>query len=138
MRFQGRKPVVRRSTLKQSTKEAPTPKLSFTTQVFASHVDWMMAGRPTGGVFPVGADRSSSAEAWPERYLSTEAYYVALPTGQLWCPWQKAYNHEKGGYYGDGWKVDGSPEKLTAWPSIQVDGWHGYLTDGVLHPVRDE
>lgn len=78
------------------------------------------------------SDRENRDAAWPERYKDVPAYYVALPTGQLWCPWQRAYSAEQK-HHGDGWNVSGPPEKLTATPSIQVDGWHGFLTNGELH-----
>jgi hypothetical protein len=104
------------------------------TTLYASHAAWQAAGRPAGGVFPVPAeDRSREPEGWPARYRDVATvYYVALPTGQLWCPWQKAYNRQQGGWYGEGWTVSGPPDKLTAQPSIAVDGYHGWLTDGVL------
>ena len=105
--------------------------MNIPTVVYADMAAWIAAGRPVGGVFPLPrGDRD--AEMWPARYKDVEqTYYVALPTGQLWCPWQKAFNTEQG-YHGEGWNVNGSPECMTITPSIQVAGWHGYVTNGEL------
>lgn len=109
----------------------PTP-----TRVFASHASWVEAGRPIGGVMPVPAEeRDPQNECWPDRYKGLAVvYYVALPTGQLWCPWQRGYDPQKGGWHGDGWTIKGPPECLTASPSIRVSGYHGYLVKGILSP----
>ena len=122
-------------TQRRKPTPEPTPRPTFQTQLFASYDAWREAGNPVGGVFPVDQDRRQ--EEWPARYATADAYYVALPTGQLWCPWKKAYSTEKG-YNGEGWDMSGTPEKLTAWPSIRVDGWHGYLTDGLLHEALEK
>lgn len=46
------------------------------------------------------------------------------------CP--KGGEHTPRGYY-DGWKVTGTPPKLTVQPSINYEGsYHGYLKDGVV------
>jgi hypothetical protein len=106
------------------------------TTLFASYEAWAEAGRPVGGVFPSNdVDRRAEyngVSAWPDRYRNAPAYHVALPTGQTWCPWMKAFSAEQG-YHGNGWEVSGPPEKLTCTPSIQVKGWHGWLTNGELH-----
>jgi Family of unknown function (DUF6527) len=68
----------------------------------------------------------------PDRYRGVPAYWVALPTGQLWSPWEKAYNAEAG-FHGEGWNISGPLDKLTVTPSIAVTGWHGFLTNGELH-----
>lgn len=103
------------------------------TKVFTSYDEWIAAGSPAGGVFPVDQESYDPrfGDRWPARYQGVAAYYVALPTGQLWCPWQKAYNQERG-YHGEGWNISGPPERMTATPSIAVKGYHGWLTDGVL------
>lgn len=129
-----RRPTVKRPAAKPTTPApaAPAKPAGIRTQLFESYGAWAAAGHPVGGVFPAGDDRWGDAEAWPDRYRSAVAYYVVLPTSQLWCPWQRAYNAERG-YHGEGWNVSGPPEKLTCTPSIQVKGWHGYLTNGELH-----
>jgi hypothetical protein len=105
------------------------------TKVFKSYSAWQKAGTPVGGIFPT--DEASydpkHAESWPERYRNVRpTYYVALPTGQTWCPWKRAYNREHG-YHGEGWNISGEiPARMTVTPSIAVDGYHGFLTDGVL------
>ena len=110
------------------------------TRLFESYEAWDAAGRPIGGVFPVSAaDALAQAKAGgiPARYQGVEMYYVALPnaeetrTAQLWCPGMKAYNAEQG-WHGDGWNIEGPPDRMSITPSIQTASWHGYLTDGAL------
>lgn len=109
--------------------------MSWRTQVFPNHDAWAAAGRPIGGVFPctpeMRDDTYNGVHGWPERYRGAVAYYVALPSGQTWCPWRKAFDETRG-YHGEGWEVSGPPDRLTATPSINTKGYHGYLTDGVI------
>lgn len=112
--------------------------MPYPTTAYRTEAAWRKAGCPIGGVFPVKmwAYDPRWGERWPARYVQNgkplqRHYYVMLPNGQTWCPWSKAYNQERG-YHGEGWDVSGPPERLTAKPSIAVNGYHGWLTDGVL------
>jgi hypothetical protein len=51
---------------------------------------------------------------------------VALPDGEFWMVDQRFRGKASG------WTVTGSPPAITARPSIVSDGYHGWLTDGVL------
>lgn len=60
--------------------------------------------------------------------------WVILPTGRWFCIDMRYYEHEKGGWWGDGWSVSGTPPDLTLSPSINAVGnWHGWLQNGELH-----
>lgn len=50
---------------------------------------------------------------------------VMTPNGVEWCIDAWSSN-------GIGWKVTGTPPKITCHPSIQVSGYHGFLRDGVF------
>jgi hypothetical protein len=117
-------------------------RVTWQTMVFATSEAWIEAGRPIGGIFP-------SSPSWdddlsiPDRYRGVQMYYVALPNGQSWCPWKRAFNKEKG-YHGEGWEISGEiPARMTVTPSIDAspdakdpkDRWHGWLTDGELRPA---
>jgi hypothetical protein len=66
---------------------------------------------------------------------------VKLPgssSGRSWCVDERAHNHARGGWRGDGWKVSGEPPNITCSPSINMPGdYHGTLTDGVLSDSSD-
>jgi hypothetical protein len=51
---------------------------------------------------------------------------VMLPSGQVWCIDQQASGMKSG------WTVTGTIPVLTAAPSILVEGYHGFLQNGVL------
>lgn len=51
--------------------------------------------------------------------------YVVCPNGEQWGVDQKSSN-------GEGWKVTGEGLLITVRPSINVYGYHGWLTDGVF------
>ena len=117
----------------------------YPTKVFESYAHWQAAGSPVGGVFPLEPEWHYPAhpETWPERYRDGRPiYYVALPNGQTWCPWRRAYSRPpkgapmESGYHGEGWDVSGTPDCLTAKPSINAgegkNNWHGFLTNGEL------
>lgn len=112
--------------------------MRYRTQHFDDMAAWIHADRPIGGIFPVSStDRTNTESSWPERYRHVKTvYYIALPTGQLWCPWQKAYSAQQG-HHGNGWNITGAWGRWTVRPSIQVNGWHGYLTKGILHESND-
>lgn len=48
---------------------------------------------------------------------------VLTPNGKEWCVDARSSN-------GEGWKVTGKPPSITCKPSIQVPGYHGWLTNG--------
>ncbi len=50
---------------------------------------------------------------------------VLCPNGREWIVDSISSN-------GEGWKVTGTVPKITCEPSIMVDGYHGYLRDGVF------
>ena len=52
---------------------------------------------------------------------------VMCPNGKEWCVDSKSSN-------GEGWRVLGNPPLITCSPSIQVPGYHGFLTSGVFSP----
>jgi hypothetical protein len=66
---------------------------------------------------------------------------VKLPgreNGRSWCVDERAYDHARGGWYGEGWKVSGEPPNITCAPSINMPGdYHGTLTNGVLSDSSD-
>ncbi len=113
--------------------------MTWPTTVFPSYEAWVAADRPIGGVFPAAPSRDDH-QSIPDRYRGVPMYYVALPNGQTWCPWKRAFNNAQG-YHGEGWEITGEiPARMTVSPSINAspdrkdpkDRWHGYLTDGVL------
>jgi hypothetical protein len=52
---------------------------------------------------------------------------VLCPNGKEWCVDANSSN-------GDGWIVTGEPPAITCHPSIEVLGYHGFLTSGVFSP----
>lgn len=50
---------------------------------------------------------------------------VLCPNGVEWCVDRKSSN-------GEGWKVTGTAPLITAHPSIDVTGFHGWLKEGVF------
>ncbi len=52
---------------------------------------------------------------------------VLTPNGKEWVVDAKSSN-------GEGWKVTGTEPQISCQPSIQVDGYHGYLTNGEFSP----
>lgn len=60
-----------------------------------------------------------------------EPLMVVLPSGDWWMLDGMACSDGK--THGDGWKVAGTPPRITVKPSINLVGrWHGFLQDGVL------
>ncbi len=108
----------------------------YPTKLFVSYDEWALAGRPIGGIMPVDDSKDRDPNRTPPRYRGVAKWYVALPGGQLWCPWNRAYDREKG-FHGDGWNITGGPACLTVTPSIKTDHYHGFLTNGVLVATPD-
>ena len=52
---------------------------------------------------------------------------VIGPNGREWMPDQKSSN-------GEGWVVTGDAPNITAHPSINMPGYHGWLQNGVFSP----
>ncbi len=50
---------------------------------------------------------------------------IVCPNGEIWEIDRKSSN-------GDGWKVTGTWPNLTCFPSIVVEGYHGWLRDGLF------
>jgi hypothetical protein len=110
------------------------------TKLFANYGLWIKAGHPVGGIYRVTArSRKLLLEGggWPERYQATPAWWVILPNGRAWCPWARAFSGEAG-YIGEGWDISGEiPHRMTVQPSIAAEGWHGFLTRGILHTPEE-
>lgn len=107
--------------------------MSWQTKLFASRQDWALAGWPVGGVYPAPwlLDPTHANHAYlSPRYRDGSGgmpHFIALPGGGTWSPWCVSTGD------GPGWEVSGSPERLTATPSINAVGsYHGWLRDGVL------
>lgn len=95
---------------------------------------------------------TESPESWargPSRMWATAPRVIVLPTRQWWCIDQRAYrapalypdsiktpeDHkgwENSGWAGDGWNVTGELPNISITPSILVEGYHGFVTNGVL------
>ena len=61
------------------------------------------------------------------------ALLVMLPCGFPFLIDGRAYDDEKGGYFGDGWVVTGEPPRITVSPSINFKRhYHGFLQHGVI------
>lgn len=112
--------------------------MSWRCQLFASRE----AIREQFGFVPVGAmwpaphmlasdyDGHELAANYRRDWQATRApLWVKLPDGEF-CVDSRAYNHEQGGYYGDGWIVTGIAPAITVAPSINLVGrYHGYLQE---------
>jgi hypothetical protein len=88
-------------------------------------------------MWPTGSDVEQWLKDWAEmiapKYLREwrairPPMFVKLPDGSEFCIDTRAYNHDNGGYYGDGWTVSGTPPAIVLSPSINIVGrYHGWI-----------
>lgn len=86
---------------------------------------WTRDQIPAGGVY--------FADWWPDRGADGKNWAVVLPDGTHWMTESKANNCDCPSDPSHRcWKRSGTAPELTVKPSLQVHGWHGFLTDGIL------
>lgn len=62
---------------------------------------------------------------WRDWSDTRAPWCIVLPNGELWECDRKSNN-------GEGWIITGEGLNISAWPSINAKGYHGWLKDGVF------
>lgn len=79
--------------------------------------------------------KTEPEESFAPRYVAIKdqrpPIVVVLPSGQWWCIDQRAFDGQNG-WHGEGWSLTGEIPNITASPSINTHGYHGFLQNGVL------